>query len=164
SWIGIGGGCVDANCLVGDPTLIQTGTEQDVASNGRATYSAWWELIPAPSISIANFPVRAGDKMHADITEVVANSNLWTITLKNLTTGKTFSQTVPYASTHATAEWILETPLLISGSGTGFSALPKLTTTRFNNARTNGANPKLKASEEMQLVDANTNKPLATPS
>ena len=26
-WIGIGGGCVDANCLIGDTTLIQTGTE-----------------------------------------------------------------------------------------------------------------------------------------
>src|SRR5947209_20356923 len=30
TWIGIGGGCVDANCNVGDATLIQTGTEQDV--------------------------------------------------------------------------------------------------------------------------------------
>src|ERR1700722_19557233 len=27
-WIGIGGGCVDASCDVGDETLIQTGTEQ----------------------------------------------------------------------------------------------------------------------------------------
>src|SRR5438477_2004718 len=26
-WIGIGGGCVDSGCLVGDGTLIQTGTE-----------------------------------------------------------------------------------------------------------------------------------------
>src|SRR5437764_6854117 len=44
-WIGIGGGCVDANCTVGDETLIQTGTEQDVSS-GKPSYSAWWELIP----------------------------------------------------------------------------------------------------------------------
>jgi hypothetical protein len=41
-WIGIGGGCIDANCTVGDNTLIQTGTEQDVAANGTASYSAWW--------------------------------------------------------------------------------------------------------------------------
>src|SRR3954468_18045148 len=34
TWIGIGGGCVDANCNVGDATLIQTGTEQDVDSSG----------------------------------------------------------------------------------------------------------------------------------
>ena len=164
TWIGIGGGCIDAGCIVGDNTLIQAGTEQDVAANGTATYSAWWELIPAPSITISNLPVKAGDKIHADITEVVANSNVWTITLKNLTTGKTFTQTTPYSSSHATAEWIEETPLLIGGSGTGFSALPKLTTVRFNNAKTNGANAKLKPAEEMQLIDANTSQPLATPS
>jgi hypothetical protein len=52
-WIGIGGGCVDANCTVGDSTLIQTGTEQDVSS-GSASYGAWWELIPGPSIAISN--------------------------------------------------------------------------------------------------------------
>src|SRR3954471_1791133 len=98
SWIGIGGGCIDAACTVGDNTLIQAGTEHDVAANGKATYSAWWELIPAPSITISGFPVRAGNKIHADITEVVPNANVWTITLKNLTTGKTFTQTTPYAS------------------------------------------------------------------
>src|SRR5205823_3285261 len=68
-WIGIGGGCVDANCNIGDTTLIQTGTEQDVASNGKASYSAWWELIPAPSLTITNMTVRPGDKMHASIAQ-----------------------------------------------------------------------------------------------
>src|SRR5437764_1123872 len=48
SWIGIGGGCIDAGCTATDATLIQTGTEQDVAANGTASYSAWWELMPAP--------------------------------------------------------------------------------------------------------------------
>src|SRR5205823_5922282 len=46
SWVGIGGGCVDANCAITDGTLIQAGTEQDVDANGQASYSAWWELIP----------------------------------------------------------------------------------------------------------------------
>ena len=48
-WIGIGGGCVDAGCTVTDSTLIQTGTEQDVDATGAPSYSAWWELVPAPS-------------------------------------------------------------------------------------------------------------------
>src|SRR6478752_1073378 len=52
-WIGIGGGCVDAGCTVTDNTLIQTGTEQDVAADGTKSYSAWWEVIPAPSIGIS---------------------------------------------------------------------------------------------------------------
>src|SRR2546423_1736588 len=51
-WIGIGGGCIDAGCIAGDGTLIQTGTEQDVSSGGTAPYSAWWELVPAPSLTI----------------------------------------------------------------------------------------------------------------
>src|SRR5689334_20367953 len=103
-WIGIGGGCIDAGCTAGDNTLIQTGTEQDVSS-GTASYGAWWELVPAPSISIDTMTVRPGDHMHADITEVAAGSDLWTITLQNVTRGQTFTQTVPYPSTHATAEW-----------------------------------------------------------
>src|SRR5207302_9178649 len=38
-WIGIGGGCIDSGCTATDPTLIQTGTEQDVSASGSATYS-----------------------------------------------------------------------------------------------------------------------------
>src|SRR6266480_4855888 len=71
SWIGIGGGCVDANCTVPDATLIQTGTEQDVAANGTPSYSAWWEIIPAPSLTISTMSVHPGDHMHANISELV---------------------------------------------------------------------------------------------
>ena len=93
-WIGIGGGCVDAGCTVGDNTLIQTGTEQDVSS-GSASYGAWWELIPGPSIAITNMTVQPGDHMHADISEVVAGANLWKITLQNVTRGQTFTHDRP---------------------------------------------------------------------
>ncbi len=163
TWIGIGGGCVDAGCTVTDSTLIQAGTEQDVAANGKASYSAWWELVPAPSLTISNFAVHAGDRIHGDISEVVADSDVWTITLKNVTTGATFSQTVPYPSTHTTAEWIEETPLLIGTGGTGLSAMPNLGTVRFTNATVNGAAAGLRAAEQVQLVDANGHV-LATPS
>src|SRR4051794_26924538 len=135
-WIGIGGGCVDANCAVGDNTLIQTGTEQDV-SGGKASYSAWWEVIPAPSLTI-DMAISPGDHMHAGISEVAPLSDLWNITLQNVTTGQSFTRTVPYASTHATAEWIEETPLLI-GTNAGLAALPNLTTTTFDLGTVNGA-------------------------
>ncbi|HEX6458140.1 MAG TPA: G1 family glutamic endopeptidase [Thermoleophilaceae bacterium] len=161
-WIGIGGGCIDAGCTVGDNTLIQTGTEQDI-TGGKASYSAWWELVPAPSLNISNITVHPGDHMHAAITEVVPNANLWKITLQNVTTGQSFSTTVPYASTHATAEWIEETPLTIGTSGAGLAALPNLTNVPFTNATTNGANANLKSSEEIQLVDSN-GKVIGTPS
>jgi len=161
-WIGIGGGCVDANCLVTDSTLIQTGTEQDVDAGGSASYGAWWEVIPGPSLVIANMTVGAGDHMHAAIAEVLAGANLWTITLQDVTRGEAFSTTVPYSSTHLTAEWIEETPLLI-GTDAGFAALPNLTNPSFAHATTNGATANLSSSEEMLLVDS-SNKVIGTPS
>ena len=96
-WIGIGGGCIDAGCTATDSTLIQTGTEQDVDSTGAASYSAWWELVPAPSLTISNMTVAPGDHMHASISEVVPDSDVWTITLQDVTRGESFTrQTVPY--------------------------------------------------------------------
>ena len=155
-WIGIGGGCVDAGCTVTDNTLIQTGTEQDVDATGAPSYSAWWELVPAPSTTISGMTVAPGDHMHASITEAVPNSNVWTITLKDVTRGESFSTTVPYSSTHATAEWIEETPLEI-GTNAGFAALPNLTNPGFDLGATNGAAVKLSSSEQMDLIDSNNN-------
>lgn len=152
-WIGIGGGCVDSACAVTDSTLIQTGTEQDVDASGGASYSAWWEVIPGPSLTISNFTVQPGDHMHASIAEVIPNSNLWNITLQDVTRGESYSTTVPYVSTHTTAEWIEETPLLL-GTNAGFAALPNLTDPVFDKATTNGQPANINASEEMQLVDS----------
>jgi hypothetical protein len=161
-WIGIGGGCVDANCTVGDNTLIQTGTEQDVDASGHDSYSAWYELIPAPSIGITNMTVGAGDQMHADISEVVSGANVWKITLQDVTRNETFTTTVPYTSTHATAEWIEETPLLI-GTNAGLAPLPNLSKTSFASGRVNGTSAGLQSSEEIQLTDSNGNV-IGTPS
>jgi hypothetical protein len=165
-WIGIGGGCVDAGCTVFDSTLIQTGTEQDVAADGTPSYSAWWEVIPGPSVTITppvgTMNVGPGDHMHASISEAVPGSNVWTITLQDQTRNETYTTTVPYSSTHATAEWIEETPLIL-GTGAGLAALPNLTSPAFDLATTNGQPANLKSSEEMQLVDS-SGQVLGTPS
>jgi hypothetical protein len=155
-WIGIGGGCIDSGCTVGDSTLIQTGTEQDVDSTGKASYSAWWELVPAPSITITNMTVSPGDHMHASLAEVVPDSNVWTITLQDVTRNESFTQTVPYTSTHATAEWIEETPLEI-GTDAGFASLPNLSNPAFTSGTVNGASANLSASEALDLTDSNGN-------
>jgi hypothetical protein len=155
-WIGIGGGCIDAGCTATDSTLIQTGTEQDVSATGQATYNAWYELVPAPELQITSLTVHPGDRMSASISEVVSGSNAWNVTLKDLTTGQSFSTTVPYSSTHTTAEWIEETPLLI-GTNAGFAALPNLSNPAFGSATTNGQPAGLKASEELDLTDSNGN-------
>jgi len=161
TWIGIGGGCVDAKCNAGDATLIQMGTEQDISASGKASYSAWWEVIPGPAFTIDKLRVRPGDHMHANISERVKNSNVWRITLRNVTRNRTFTKTVPYTSTHATAEWIQETPVII-GANAGFADLPNLSRTTFNRARVNGRPAGLKSSERMLLTSGN--KVVGTPS
>ena len=152
-WIGIGGGCVDSGCSATDSTLIQTGTEQDVSSSGAPSYSAWYELVPAPSLTIPSMTVSPGDRMSASLAETVPDSNVWVITLKDLTRGESYSTTVPYSSSHATAEWIEETPLEI-GTNAGFSALPNLTNPGFSSGTVNGAPLTLSPAEAMELTDS----------
>ena len=152
-WIGIGGGCIDAGCTLTDATLIQTGTEQDVSASGSPSYYAWWELVPAPEFQITSMTVNPGDRMSASIAELVPDSEVWTISIKDLTNGQSYSTTVPYPSTHTTAEWIEETPLLL-GTNAGFAALPNLSTPAFDLATTNGQPANLKPSEELNLVDS----------
>jgi len=155
TWIGIGGGCIDAGCTLQDATLIQTGTEQDVDSSGHPSYSAWWELVPAPAITIANMTVSAGDRIHASVSQAAPGT--WTIALNDVTRRETFSTTVPYPSTQSTAEWIEETPLTIGSGGAGQASLPNLTTSVFDNATVNGASAHLATGEQVQLVDSSGN-------
>ena len=162
-WIGIGGGCVDANCTVPDSTLIQTGTEQDVDSSGAASYSAWWEIVPGPSLQINTMTIHPGDRMQASVAEAVPNSNVWVITISDTSDGQSYTTTVPYTSTHATAEWIQETPLILDPSNPGLAPLPRLTSPAFDLATTNGQPANLKASEEINLVDSN-NQVIGAPS
>ena len=162
TWIGIGGGCTDAKCTKGDNTLIQTGTEQDVSASGKPSYSAWWEIIPAPSSTIAKMMVRPGDHMRASITEAPKGSEVWHISLQNLTRHETFKKTVPYTSTYATAEWIEETPIVI-GTNAGLADLPTLSRTTFDRAKVNGASAQLKAAERILLTTA-SGKVIGTPS
>jgi len=174
TWVGIGGGCIDAGCATTDSTLIQTGTEQDAGNTGGPAYYGWWEIIPAPSFVATDangntLPVSAGDAMHATVTQTAPQ--VWTILLQDTTKGWTFTQTVPYSSSYATAEWIEETPVVISNSGSvTVGPLPKLSTVHIDNAQTAAAaggplaGAGLVPGEEIQLVDPNSGQVLATPS
>jgi hypothetical protein len=155
-WIGIGGGCVDSGCTATDETLIQTGTEQDVSATGATTYDAWYELVPAPELQITDITVAPGDSMHASLSQVAGESDVWQVTIQDVTRGETYTTTVPYTSTQTTAEWIEETPLEI-GTDAGFAALPNLSNPAWNGLTVNGANPSLNTSEEMDLIDSGGN-------
>jgi len=163
TWVGIGGGCLTSDCLVGDETLVQAGTEQDVAANGATSYSAWWEIVPVPSIQFSTVAVHPGDQIHVALTQTAPE--VWNVAFDDLTDGQsgTATQTIPYPSDYSTAEFIEETPLSVGTSGTGLTNLPNLGTVGFTSASVNGANAGLIAADELDLTDANGNV-IAVPS
>jgi hypothetical protein len=152
NWVGIGGGCIDKNCLLVDGSLIQAGTGQYINSSGARSYFAWWEIIPGPILQITNFPVRGGDRVFADIRQVIAGTNLWKIKIVNFTTGQTYQTKIEYSSTHLTAEWVEERP-----SVGGLPApLPSLSQPRFNGAIVNNAPVHLSAASAVDMVNGST--------
>ncbi len=160
TWIGIGGGCLQASCSASDSTLIQAGTEQDVSATGQATYDAWYEIIPVPEIE-SSIVVHPGDVIDCSISQLLPE--VWTISLKDATDGQSFTETVPYTSDESTAEWIEETPTEIGTTGTGLAALPNLSTVHFTQATVNGASAGLVPDQAVQLINA-SGDPIATPS
>src|SRR5207248_11421448 len=85
SWIGIGGGCVDAACSITDDTLIQAGIGHDIDAAGKADYYAWWETIPAPLVP-TTLPVRPGDRVAGKIS-AERLAEVWTVGIPHRLTG-----------------------------------------------------------------------------
>lgn len=100
-WIGVGG--------QGDPTLIQVGSEHD-SVGGKASYSLWYETLPANSVTIPMIGVTPGDRISATITLEDGNANHWLIKISDDSKGMPFSKLVTYNSSRLTAEWIIERP------------------------------------------------------
>ncbi len=99
SWLGIDG--------FGNTSLIQTGTEQDWVG-GAPLYRAWWEILPAAETIIPSLTIKPGDLMSAQIQHTSGAS--WTIKLKDVTSGQSFTTTKSYSGPADTAEWIQEAP------------------------------------------------------
>lgn len=135
-WIGVDG--------VSDGNLIQTGTEQDVR-NGRATYFAWWEILPAPAVRITSFSVRPGDHMSATISRVSAGR--WQISITDARTGS-FTSVRRYGGRGSSVEWIEEAPL-VDGR---LAPLARHGPIAFDHATANGANPGLSPADGGTLV------------
>jgi hypothetical protein len=120
AWIGIGG--------QRDDTLIQIGTEQDSAG-GRIAYSAWYELYPSNSVTIAAIEVSAGDSISASINLTDSTTNQWELRITDTTKGQGFDETFFYDSSRLTAEWIVERPIVRNA----ISTLANFGTLTFNN-------------------------------
>ena len=107
-WVGLGGYTVGSN------TLEQTGTAADCSSGGKATYYAWYELVPATSVTL-KLKVFAGDKITA--TVLVKGTDVL-VQVKNRTRHTSFTRHLPMQNPDLTsAEWITEAPSECTATG-----------------------------------------------
>ncbi len=120
TWIGIGG--------IRSKDLIQTGTQAMVA-NGRVSYQAWYELLPAGSRRTP-LTVSPGDSITASILQ--QSGNQWTISLDDTTTGQHYETSVTYTSSLSSAEWIEEMPV----QGRSFIPLDNFGSVQFSGLST----------------------------
>jgi hypothetical protein len=102
TWAGIGGYRTSA--------LIQAGVGEQTsrAVSGRHYY-AWFELLPRPEHPIPGHPVRPGE--HIEITISKAGSARWRLSIVDVHHWR-WTRRVTYHSSNASAEWILEAPML----------------------------------------------------
>jgi hypothetical protein len=99
-WVGIDGN--DSN------TVEQIGTDQ-YWINGSPVYDAWFEMYPKWPYTINTVDIHPGDTISASVS--YASRGIFTLTLANLTTGKTFTINQKSASAFRnSAEWIVEAP------------------------------------------------------
>jgi hypothetical protein len=162
TWIGIGGGCLNTSCTETDDTLIQAGTSETVGKTGSARYSAWYELIPETEVP-EKITIHPGDLVHCFIQ--ATGPDEWTIQLKDETDGQGFVENTAYTSSELTAEWIVETPAVVSTkTGAGLAKLPNLGVVRFFGSKVNEENTAgLVPADAVQLINSKS-KPISTPS
>jgi len=144
-WVGIGGD--------GDSTLIQLGTEQLVTSSGTASYYVWYELYPAATVYLGH-TVNPGDIVTASLQCAAACSpglvQTWQLTMTDETAGWSWTQSVQYQSSMASAEWITEAPWDSSGE----LPLDDFVQATFDPVSANGVNPNLTlAANGIQMAD-----------
>lgn len=117
-WVGLGGAGSDSSSST---SLEQAGTEADCNADGSATYSAWYELVPAPPVKV-DMAVHPGDRVTSKVT--VDGSSV-TIQLFNATTGGSFEKTLQASNPDvSSAEWIAEAPSTCSQGVSDCSPLP----------------------------------------
>ncbi len=137
AWVGIDGD--------GNSNLIQTGTESDYSS-GRARYDAWWEILPAAETVITNITVHPGDSFTGTVSKV--SGTTWKITLRDNTTGASYSANHTYRGPGGSVEYIQEAPE-VNGS---IAKIAHFSTFSFSNLTVNGHSPALKSADEIVLV------------
>jgi len=115
-WVGLGGFADDSGALE------QTGTQANCSSSGKATYSVWYELVPAPTVNV-NLKIRPRDVITASVN-ILPTGVL--VQVKNRTRKTSFTKLLPAPSSldATSAEWIAEAPSTCDAALTRCRALP----------------------------------------
>src|ERR1035441_1364305 len=141
-WVGIDG--------YSSSTVEQTGTDSD-CSGKTPQYYAWYEFYPNPSFEITSLTIKPGDHMSA---KVAFSSSKFTITIEDVTTGKTFTKSATVSAAQRTsAEFIAEAPCC-TGSG-GILPLADFGTVLFGDDNTS-------VTGSCNAKDSSTNGPIGT--
>jgi hypothetical protein len=119
TWVGIDG--------YSDGTVEQIGTGQQCVNGVQQDY-AWIELYPKPSRTITGITVHDGDSFTASVT--YQGSNYFALSITDLTTGLSYSQTSRTSAQRQSAEWVVEAP-----SSGGILPLANFSTVSFNDAQ-----------------------------
>lgn len=102
-WIGLGGATRQSLALE------QVGTSADCSDRAELSYSAWYQLWPAPAVELP-VAVRPGDVVDAAVS---VDGATVAIVLRNLSTGAAVTrEIVMWAPETDSAEWIVEAPAM----------------------------------------------------
>jgi hypothetical protein len=107
TWVGLGGASGSSSALE------QVGTQSDYV-NGKATYTAWYELVPKAAVTL-KLTVHPGDHITAKVT---VDGTTVTVSITDTTTGRSTTKVLRMADPDtSSAEWIAEAPSVESGGG-----------------------------------------------
>ena len=88
-------------------SVEQIGTDADCQGTNSPNHYAWWEMYPNPSNPIAGFAVKPGDSITAQVSHL---ATVYTLTIRNNTTGQSYTTTQIAAAANSSAEWVAEAP------------------------------------------------------
>ena len=168
TWVGIDGDGANT-------PLIQTGTDQSdsggfLGIGGGTSYTAWYELLPADSVTISK-PVSPGDQIIAfvlaggDKPPVPNEPATFWIYINDVTKNWYWTKSFTYTSRLNSAEWIMERPTdcSIDDWFCGYSTLANFGAVTFDGEDyANGINPHFTAGDEIFMTEGSTT--LASPS
>jgi hypothetical protein len=106
-WVGLGGYSESSN------DLEQTGTSADCGPNGVPSYYAWYELVPANSVTVKTLKIYPGDVISS---AVVIDGSSVLVQVTDRTRKTRFTRHLTMAAPDQTsAEWIVEAPTQCNG-------------------------------------------------